>query len=93
MRSHCTSTTTTIAFTVARDGKPVADLQSYLGARGHLVALREGDLAYLHVHPDETQTNPIAFGFAVPGPGTYRLFLQFRDGDRVHTAAFTRTVT
>ena len=25
--------------------------QPYLGAKGHLVALREGDLAYLHVHP------------------------------------------
>ena len=26
-------------------------------------------------------------------PGRYRLFLQFRHADRVHTAAFTRTVT
>ena len=30
---------------------PVTDLQPYLGAYGHLVALRDGDLAYLHVHP------------------------------------------
>ena len=36
--------------TVSRDGAPVA-VQPYLGAFGHLVALREGDLAYLHVHP------------------------------------------
>ena len=34
------------------DGEPVTDLQPYLGAYGHLVALRDGDLAYLHVHPD-----------------------------------------
>ena len=27
----------------------------YLGARGHLVALREGDLAYLHDHPPTTE--------------------------------------
>src|SRR5438477_3662407 len=33
---------------VAQDGY----LQPYLGAYGHLVALRDGDLAYLHVHPD-----------------------------------------
>ena len=33
-------------------GAPVA-VEPYLGARGHLVALREGDLAFLHVHPDE----------------------------------------
>jgi hypothetical protein len=37
---------------VSRDGRPVTDLQPYLGAYGHLVALRGGDLAYLHVHPD-----------------------------------------
>ena len=39
-----------LRFTVLRDGRPVA-AEPYLGARGHLVALREGDLAYLHVHP------------------------------------------
>ena len=37
--------------TVTRDGEPVTDLQPYLGAFGHLVAIRDGDLAYLHVHP------------------------------------------
>ncbi len=37
---------------VSRDGEPVNDLQPYLGAYGHLVALRSGDLAYLHVHPE-----------------------------------------
>src|SRR5581483_11867532 len=41
-----------LGFAVTRDGKPVA-IQDYLGAKGHLVALREGDLAFLHVHPDE----------------------------------------
>ena len=41
-----------VTLTVTRDGQPVTDLQPYLGAYGHLVALREGDLAYLHVHPD-----------------------------------------
>ena len=35
-----------------RDGAPV-ETEPYLGAGGHLVALREGDLAFLHVHPDE----------------------------------------
>jgi hypothetical protein len=29
------------------------DLQPYLGAYDHLVALRAADLGYLHVHPDE----------------------------------------
>ena len=38
---------------VHKDGKPVTNLDPYLGAYGHLVALRDGDMAYLHVHPEE----------------------------------------
>jgi hypothetical protein len=79
-----------LAFTVTRDGKPVA-IRDYLGAKGHLVALREGDLAFLHVHPDE---NRLTFMATFPTAGRYRLFLQFKTGDgRLHTAAFTREVT
>ena len=44
---------TLLTATVTRDGEPVTDLQPYLGAYGHLVSLRDGDLGYLHVHPDE----------------------------------------
>jgi hypothetical protein len=84
-----------LSFTVRRRGKPVADLQPYLGARGHLVVLRAGDLAYEHVHPLPGAGAPgeIAFRSMAPVPGSYRLFLQFRHGGRVHTAAFTRAVS
>jgi hypothetical protein len=79
-----------LAFTVTRAGEPVA-VQSYLGAKGHLVALRQGDLAFLHVHPDE---NSLRFMATFPTAGDHRLFLQFRTADgRVHTAAFTQEVT
>src|SRR3954454_13917329 len=71
-------------FTVTRSGKPVA-LEDYLGAKGHLVALREGDLAFLHVHPDE---NRLRFEADLDTLHRYRLFLQFKTGGRVHTAAF-----
>jgi hypothetical protein len=76
---------------ISRDGGPVTDLQPYLGAFGHLVALRDGDLAYLHVHPDaSTGAGPeISFTVEVPSAGTYGLFLDFRHGDVVRTAAFT----
>ncbi|WP_328617346.1 hypothetical protein OHS18_14090 [Amycolatopsis sp. NBC_00355] len=74
--------------TVTKDGREVTDLQPYLGATGHLVALRGGDLAYLHVHP----AGPgLAFAAEVPSAGTYRLFLDFRHGGVVRTAAFTVT--
>jgi hypothetical protein len=78
-----------LAFDVTRDGKPVA-VEQYLGAKGHLVALRQGDLAFLHVHPDE---NRLKFMAEFPTAGTYRLFLQFQTGGRVHTAAFTQQVS
>jgi hypothetical protein len=79
-----------LAFTVTRDGKPVA-LQDYLGAKGHLVALRRGDLAFLHVHPDADR---LKFMATFPTAGRYRLFLQFKTGDgRLHTAPFTQEVT
>ncbi len=50
-----------LTFTLAKDGRPVTNLQPYLGAYGHLVALRAGDLAYSHVHPEgapATDTHP-----------------------------------
>jgi hypothetical protein len=80
-----------LTLTISRNGTPVTDLQPYLGAFGHLVALRDGDLAYLHVHPDE-DAGPgpaISFTVEVPSAGVYGLFLDFRHGDAVHTAAFT----
>jgi hypothetical protein len=80
-----------LTLTVTKDGLPVTDLQPYLGAFGHLVALRDGDLAYLHVHPEETtQAGPdITFHTEVPSAGAYRLFLDFQHAGKVRTAEFT----
>lgn len=79
-----------VTLTVRKDGVPVPDLQPYLGAMGHLVALREGDLAYLHVHPkDGPPGSEIKFVAEVPTAATYRLFLDFKHGDVVRTAEFT----
>jgi hypothetical protein len=78
-----------LSFRVSRGG-PLVQLEPYLGALGHLVALRPSDLAYLHVHPLEGgSSDTVRFGVAVPSPGPYRLFLQFLHGGHVHTAAFT----
>ncbi|MEV0611965.1 hypothetical protein AB0I81_01500 [Nonomuraea sp. NPDC050404] len=81
---------------VSKDGRPVTDLQPYLGAYGHLVALRAQDLAYLHVHPDgepgDGRTLPgpgITFYAEVPSTGDYRLFLDFQHDGEVRTADFT----
>lgn len=77
-----------LRFTVTRAGRPVA-VQPYLGAQGHLVALRRGDLAFLHVHPD---ARSLSFRATFPSASSYRLFLQFRVDGRVRTAAFTQEV-
>ncbi|GAA1527753.1 hypothetical protein GCM10009678_06820 [Actinomadura kijaniata] len=85
-----------VTLTVRKDGAPVTDLQPYLAAYGHLVVLRAGDLAYVHVHPNGepgdgvTPPGPeVTFHVAVPGPGVYRMFLDFKHDDTVRTAAFT----
>jgi hypothetical protein len=77
-----------LAFAVTRAGRPVP-VEPYLGARGHLVALREGDLAFLHVHPDADR---LRFMATFPSAGRYRLFLQFKVEGRIHTAELTREV-
>jgi hypothetical protein len=84
-----------LAFTVARGGRPVEDLAPYLGAKGHLVALREGDLAFLHVHPEgdhAAAADEIEFAATFPTPGRYRLYLQFKHEGVVQTAQFTVVV-
>jgi hypothetical protein len=80
-------------FTVYRDGDRIESIEPYLGADGHLVALREGDLAFLHTHPEGEAGGPIEFGVEYPSPGRYRLFLQFKHGGEVRTAAFTQEVS
>jgi hypothetical protein len=87
-----------LEFTVSRNGTPVKT-EPYLGAGGHLVALREGDLGYLHTHPaghdagSREHEDSVPFATEFPTANRYRLFFQFKVEGQVHTAAFTRDVT
>ncbi|WP_238488690.1 hypothetical protein [Actinoplanes flavus] len=74
-------------------GRPVT-VEPYLGAFGHLVVLRQGDLGYVHVHP-ETQLvdGKVKFWLAAPSPGTYRMFFDFQVAGKVSTAAWTVVVS
>jgi hypothetical protein len=82
-----------LRFTVQHDGQPVRDLEPYLGAYGHLVAIRATNHAYLHVHPTEASSpEEVVFAVHVPSPGAYRLFLDFQHESVVRTAAFTLDV-
>ena len=83
-----------IRFVVSRDGEELDSVEPYLGADGHLVALREHDQAFLHTHPEGAAggSGPISFRVEYPSAGRYRLFLQFRHRGEVRTAAFTQVV-
>ena len=78
-----------LSFTVQLDGEAVRT-DPYLGAAGHLVAVRDGDLAYLDVHPYQDATGPVVtFTGEFPTAGRYRLFFDFSHNGTVRTAAFT----
>ena len=78
-----------LRFTITRGGAPIKT-EPYLGAGGHLVALREGDMAFLHVHPMDDGAH---FAATFPTAGRYRLFLQFKHEGQVQTVAFTQEVS
>ena len=88
-------TASTLTATITRDGSPV-NVQPYLGTYGHLVVLREGDLAYLHAHPHDAdptaisaqRAGKIAFMAEPPTPGRYLLYLDFQVDGQMHTAQF-----
>jgi hypothetical protein len=85
-----TITRSGLTFTVVGEGGvPATGLEPYLGQAAHLVALRSGDLAYLHLHPTMNMVGGFMFGNTLPQPGTYRLFLQFGLNGDVLTVPFT----
>jgi hypothetical protein len=89
-----TGATQPLLVRVTGPGGALAALQPYLGAYGHLVVLREGDLGYVHVHPEpELVGGAVKFWLAAPGPGRYRMYFDFQVAGAVHTAAFTTTVS
>jgi hypothetical protein len=82
-----------LTVTIERDSDPVTDVEPYLGALGHLVAVRDGDLGYLHVHPLEEADAPggpsVTFAVEFPTSGMYRLFFEFDHDGAVHAAQVT----
>ncbi|UNK70604.1 heavy-metal-associated domain-containing protein [Microbacterium sp. H1-D42] len=88
-------TASDLTVSVTKDGAAVTDLEPYLGAFGHLVALRQGDLGYAHVHPEGTTpaagdlSGPdVRFAASVPTPGRYLLYFDFQVDDTVHSVPF-----
>lgn len=81
-----------LMFDIEQNGKSINDSQPYLGALGHAVILREGDLQFIHGHPVESamdrQTGVVHFMVGFPESGKYKVFLQFQRDGNVSTADF-----
>jgi hypothetical protein len=86
-----------IDFTLSdADGRPISDLEPFLGAWGHMFIV-SADLAdAVHSHPITPLTDPggprIVFRQRFPRAGTYRVWVQFQRGGQVATLPFTVAV-
>ncbi len=82
--------TTPLAFRLKSGGKPVTDLQPYLGAWGHLMIVHRDGATFVHSHPSEAKpTNGrVVFDARFPRAGTYKAWAQFQRGGRVVTLPF-----
>ena len=82
----------TIRFEIAdQAGKPVADLQPYMGAMGHLVVISQDGKRYVHAHPEDDRKaggNVVAFGAHFPKAGLYKGWGQFKRGGEVRVVPF-----
>lgn len=83
---------TLLSFTISQNGFPVTDLEPYLGAGGHCVALSADTRGYLHSHPLEMGGTrfglTITFHALFPRPGLYKVWAQFQHQGRILTADF-----
>lgn len=81
----------TFTFSDAETKEPIADLQPYLGAIGHVVILNEDLNRYLHVHPaDDNGSGPTAnFMTSFSEPGQYKIWGQFQRADKTVIIPFT----
>jgi hypothetical protein len=83
---------TVIAFQVFEGDEPVADLEPYLGAMGHLVVIGAAGQEYVHAHPTEVaQSAPdgrVSFGAQFLKPGIYKGWGQFQRNGLVYTIPF-----
>ena len=77
---------------VDADGKPVTDLQPYLGAMGHLVIISADGSEYVHSHPvSDAKTAPdgaVEFAAHFPKPGIYKAWGQFQRNGTVFTVPY-----
>ncbi len=83
-----------IPVTIKQGGKPVdpATFENYLGEKAHLVLVEVASKEFVHTHPS-AEGGKLDIHTTFAKPGTYRGWLQFQTGGKVHTADFVVQVT
>lgn len=78
-----------LSFVVSKDGVPVSQVDTYLGANGHLVSYDASSLDYTHLHPNPGMENgTVTFTAPASDHGFYKYFLEVKLDGEVRLFAF-----
>lgn len=104
--AHVAGADARLHFTLRDAAGKVLTVQPYMGMAAHAVVVRDDGKVFEHLHPMGTTPGigamPMAMGdlpgtfefpWAFPKPGSYRIWVQFRRGGAIRSAAFDVTVT
>lgn len=80
--------------TVTKKGRPITNLENYLGSLAHVVIISSDTKNYLHVHPMDSATNgpDIMLHTHFPTSGYYKVFMEFKHEGQVRLAIFVLKV-
>ncbi len=81
---------------LSKDGKPVTDLEPYVGAMAHAVFVSQDSGTYLHCHPEQLMApSPgarggpdIPFATFFPQSGRYKLWIEFQRHGQVSVVSY-----
>jgi hypothetical protein len=99
-RSPAAGIETDFLIRLTKDGRPVNDLQPYLGAMAHCIIISQDTQSFLHCHPEQlispgpdARGGPdVPFGAIFPKPGIYKLWAQFNRNGKIILVDFVFNV-
>lgn len=87
-----TKRSTLLTLRITSEGRPVEDIEPWLGALGHLMVVSRDGEHVVHSHPDEAnraEGGEVHFRARFARPGWYRAFAQIQWRGRIYTFPFT----